>query len=234
MESSGAGLKFARRSTATPTPVPAANVPESILACIFADRLTPRESVLGKGVDAPLGAVKVQKKALGTLLFAVAFWNLRQDGVLSLEYHEQKRFLGTRKRVLVHLREDAEAEWLEGAVLESLTGIEGDHVRDVVGRWFGQDVSDPFGDVIRSASDGAVKLGYLRNATNDRPAARFGRPHVKFEPVTEHIAALEPAFTRFAFSWRRFEDREPELYTALLDACRKGITDREEIEEIVE
>jgi hypothetical protein len=92
----------------------------SLLAYLHAEQVAPPAR---RGTPAPLAAVRVDTARLACALFAIAFWQLREAGLVSLEVVSERRLLRTREHLRVARTAGASGrrDGLEGGLLEVLT-----------------------------------------------------------------------------------------------------------------
>lgn len=197
----------------------------STLTYLFADRIAPKDKAMTQGAKVPCTEVKVQKKALAQTMFAVAFMRLRDQGQITLDI-EEKGFLFFKWKKTKLRRTGSEGRpGLEGAVME--TASEEDGVRQVVWRWFGQDMRDPWRHVINQAIAEAGAMGYLKEVDAQRgKVAGFLLGKTDFQPDCDRIASLEGQFEEFAARWREFQQAEPQVYDEVMTECSKAIASR--------
>jgi hypothetical protein len=106
---------------------------------------------------------------------------------------------------------------------------EGDRVKSIIYRWFDEDRSDPWDDVIQLAADEAVALGIIESLDAERgKVAGFILGKTRLEPDCDAIAGLESAASEFIAKWQNFQTSEPELYKELNEECASGISSRKE------
>src|SRR4051812_39598987 len=96
----------------TPTPDPLLFDPglppsSSLLFYLFAERVAPSAR---RGTRAPLADVRVQSAPLACALFAVAFWQLREAGLVRLELVHEQHFLKSSTRLRVTRTSIAESQ----------------------------------------------------------------------------------------------------------------------------
>jgi hypothetical protein len=105
---------------------PARPPSSSLLFYLYAERVVPAAR---RGTKAPLAGVRVDTRRLACVLFAVAFWHLRELGLVGLEVAHERRGLKTSTRVRVTraslgedaLREEGQRDGIEGGILDVLT-----------------------------------------------------------------------------------------------------------------
>ncbi|MGH2736894.1 MAG: hypothetical protein ACRDKZ_15040 [Actinomycetota bacterium] len=193
-----------------------------LLVYLHADRFVARSSRLIDGTPVPCSDQAVHTQPLATLLFASAFWSLRELGLLDMEVVERRNVLGMfpHAEIKVAPRGRDERPGLEGSILDNLEGEEA--LRDVVCRWSGSHSTDPWHDTVHEAVSEAVAGGYLTEVKEDCGAlARFlwGGSHL--EPDCRRIGGLGTTVERFADSWRRFQ--QDTLCDRLTEQCKKSL-----------
>lgn len=206
-------------TTQPPTP--------SLLLYLFADQVLPKSLM---GTKAPLADVKVPTANLARELFAVAFWHLRESGLVRLDLSREKVLFMNVTHLRVTRTGDGPRDSLEGAILRHLTGNpKQDTVKEIVRRWYGKDVSAPESYIPSAAEREGVAKGYIDVVDAHRnvvAAALIGKTqHV---PNRDKILTLEPAFTEIFTQWKAFRAREPELAKQLDSEVGGAIKSRRE------
>lgn len=166
----------------------------SELVYLFADRLVP--AVTGRATQ---GGVKVPEQPLANVLFATAFWSLREQGHLYMELDKRSRV-----RVRVTEREQSQRRALEGLIMANMPTKGGMDASSVIYSCWREDSINPWNDVLQVAAEDVS--GMSRDCGK--------------------LAALAGAFDDFVRRWQRFQTSEPVLYQALLDECGGGIVAR--------
>lgn len=206
----------------------------SLLLYLFADRFVPEKKFRSVGVEIPCRNVQVKLEELAAGLFAVAFWSLREQGIIGLEAFRARRMLVVpTTRVRVSGLGSAPRPGLEGEILKALGEKKEDHVYALVRRWFGTNSRSPHWDVVRVVIKEAMDLGYMSQKEEEtgRGAVTgffLGKTRVKLDPSCEKISSLEGHLEEFASRWENFQSSETELYGALLEQARKAINSRTE------
>lgn len=93
----------------------------SLLFYLFAEQVAPRALL---GTRAPEADVRVNTAHLGRTLLAVAFWYLRESGLVRVEMKQERKFLKTKTCIEVALAESgtpARRDGIEGGILDVLT-----------------------------------------------------------------------------------------------------------------
>ena len=93
----------------------------SLLVYLYAGQVLPTARW---GTKAPLGKTRVESAHLACVLFAVAFWQLREAGLVSLELVQQRHLLRTNTSLRVSRTSVGEAgqhDGIEGGLLDVLT-----------------------------------------------------------------------------------------------------------------
>ena len=212
-----------RRGRRRRRPVPSV----STLLYLFANRLVPRDTALTMGVEVPCAGVKVQRRPLAEIMFAAAFFSLRQQSLVQLSVGTRKVWFVTTGAVTVTRVGEGERSGLEGVVLQHLTGGPGDHVYDIIRRWLPTSVVDPWDRVIEHGVQEAAALGYLVKVDAHRGrVGAFLLGDTRLEGDCERIAALGRQYERFATHWQYFCRSERDLCRQLMKACAKAIESR--------
>lgn len=205
-----------------------------MLLYFFSDKLVPPAKLLtGKHAAAgkvPCRDVKVNVQQRAILLFAAAFWSLEEQGLIRLEViHKKSLGLFSSTRVQVTQVQQAQRPGLEGAILRSLGRRGEDTASDVIVRWFGKDVPNPYTDVIYASLKDAIVYGYIK-AGNSQPG-QAGESLMglhQFQPNCAQIASLETSVEEVVNRFKDFQASRPELYEALMKQCKSGIETRQD------
>jgi len=197
----------------------------STLAYLFANRFVPTEAVGRSGMKAfGTGAVVVTKE-LSAGLVAIALWQLREQGAVTLEAYSEKKLgfipvSGVRVRFVAAVP----ARGVEKRVLDHLQGSkrarEGRETAFDVANLICRDGRDPRSTVIGMAIEDAVGLGYLARVKQDAGKG------TTLEPQADRIAALAPAAQALAEGWRAFRTDEESLAKLLRSTTFDGIETR--------
>ena len=199
----------------------------STLLYLFADRIVPRDTAWTTGVEVPCAGVKVQRRPLAALMFAAAFFSLRQQGLVELSLGTRRALFVPNQAVNVTGVAGAERPALEGAVLAHLTATTEDHVYEIIRRWFRTSAADPWHSVIEQGVQEAAALEYLVSV--DAHRGRVGAwllGETKRTGACDRIAALAGDYEEFAAHWQRFCRSERELCRPLMSECERAIRSR--------
>ena len=194
---------------------------------LFGDQVAPPDKALTVGVQVPCKELKVQRKPLTASMFAAAFFNLREQGVVGLEVVQKKVLFVKTTKVIVSRLQSGDRPGLEGAVVQNTAG--GESVKDIIRSWYRRDVTDPWRLVIDEAVSEAVAQGYFEGTDAGRgkiAGAVLGNTNMT--PVCEKIAPLEGEFDKFLSGWNAFQTSEPDLYRELVDDSAGAIASRVE------
>lgn len=198
----------------------------SLLTYLYADRLPVSSSSLGVAAPVPCTNRQVKAIDLSATLFAVAFWSLREQDTLRLRLGRRRFPLGRRRLEVTRIRTERRLG-LEGVAMdvpnidpdawvdEDTTGKPGalGSVRDVIGVWFKTARDDPEWKVVVTVLKEAAELGLVsREEEKDR-----------YRLHCDAIAREKGAFDAFAERWRRFEQEEPAICSALRRECASAI-----------
>jgi hypothetical protein len=202
----------------------------STLAYLFADRFVLKEQPGKSGMTAYGTGEVVVTMELSAGLVAIALWQLRERGVVTLERYSGKRLMffsvngvrigltgqdpgplhGVEKVVLAHLQ-------------KSKRGREGRETAFDVANMISRD-GDPRDAVTRVAIADAVELGYLDRVKQDvGVVGRIKGKGTALEPHADLVAALDPAAQQLAAAWRDFRTREVEVAELLRSTTYDGI-----------
>jgi hypothetical protein len=207
-----------------PVPVDTtATIGGSTLAYLFADRFVLTEQAGRSGMKAFGTGAVVQTRELSAGLVAIALWQLRERGALTLESyrHKRLRFIST-SGVNVRVLQEVEARGVERRVLDHLLGSkrarEGRETAFDVANLVCRDGREPRGTIIKLAIDDAVELGYLQRVQGERGKG------TRLEAVSDRVEALAPAAERLAVQWRDFRrGDEAEMAKLLRSTTFDGI-----------
>ncbi|HZS13403.1 MAG TPA: hypothetical protein VFC09_02285 [Candidatus Dormibacteraeota bacterium] len=181
----------------------------STVAYLFADRFVLTAKPGTKGMKAFGTGAVVATDELAAGLVAIALWQLREMGAVTLEeYHTKKLGLISTNGVRITLLGIPEVGGVEKAVLHTVASWK--KSRDAgVSAWDAANMvcrngRDPNGHVIRFAIDDAVEQGYLERVPQEVSTARrlTGTPSTVLQPVTEKLATLKDAADDLAVRWR--------------------------------
>lgn len=190
-----------------------------LIVYLHADRLIPKHSHLSDGTHVPCSGHVVETEALATLLFATAFWSLRQAGLLALDVAEIGN--GHREVRLKQLGERARPG-LEGAILSNLGGD--DLLSEVVLRWSASHSTDPWHDGVNEVVAEAVVAGYMRKMPpSGGVLARLFSGGTALEPDCARIGSLKDRYESFTLAWERFRLEESAVHEALRERCRRSL-----------
>jgi hypothetical protein len=196
-----------------------------LIAYLFADRLLSSRPARPQGTHVPCSDEYVQTQPLAVLLFATAFWSLRERALIAMDVADDP---GTRwhvHHVAVNVKrlDTASRPGLEGAVMDNLE--EEGTLCDVVCRWSSLHSNNPWHDVIEEEKSEALSAGYLRAVTenNSGVLARLLGNGTELESDCSKIAGLETQFHRFHGSWKAFEEKESTFYDHLTADCKRSL-----------
>lgn len=206
----------------------------STVAYLFADRFVITAQPGKTGMKAfGTGAVVVTAE-LSAGLVAIALWQLREMGVLTLEAYQSKKlgFIST-SGVRAILTGDAEASGVEKAVLDTLRtwkkardqGVSAWDVANMLCR----EGKDPNAAVIHFAIEDAVAGGFLQRVPQEVSAVGrlTGRPQTVLQPVPDRLAELKPRVDELALQWREFrQGAEADMVKLLRSTTYDGIQAR--------
>ncbi len=160
------------------------------------------------GVKVPCGDSEVRKQPLGTLLFAVALWSLREQGRVTLASVEEPTWLPIRKRrrIMVSTLKRVPSSGLESRIMTYVPLGVTSNLVSIMGWVVAEESQDPWNAVVVAVADEVSDLGQdcAKRAT---------------------LAGAVHDFTR---RWQCFQTSEPMLYAALLDECARGIAARKQ------
>jgi hypothetical protein len=209
--------------------------PRPTLLYMFADQLIEPDDWKSAGTAVPGQDKKVKTKSLAAHLYAVAFWGLAQDGLISLAVEEKKR-LGIRtKKVVARPAQAAlppRGYVLEDGILEVVAAGREDVVHKIVHEALREDHADPAGYVVAMAKyDGSTAGFFTKVDAGRNKLGRLVLGGEKTVPVLERFPEAQPAFAELLNAWQSFRASDPQLAQELLDACDKGIKSRVEADD---
>jgi hypothetical protein len=195
-----------------------------LVAYLFATRLLPERHRTPHGTHIPCTHEWVPTQPLAVLLFASAFWSLRNRGLIAMEVdgNSSNGLIAHHQDVSVRRLASESRPGLEGAVMDHLED-EGT-LCDVVCRWSGDGSTDPWHDTVHEEVAEALEWGYLREVPNNGGViARFLWRESELEPNCGRIRSLEAEFGHFSTEWSRFRDREAPLHDRLNAECMRSL-----------
>lgn len=197
------------------------------LLYLWGDQVVPAPGRLSRKVTLPSGA-SVGAADLAAQVFAVSFWHLSTQRVLTLE--------PTKRRSMAVLRTDdvgvtaagdpGPRDGYEDAILRQLKREKTAY--GVVRRWFGSDVTNPHKVALRLALEEIPRhgLGHLDSAGRGIVAGILkGSSELQFD--ADAIRGTWTDFHRLHEAWQGFRDHDP-LGAVLVQSCRKAIASREQ------
>jgi hypothetical protein len=184
----------------------------SLITYLFADRVVapkrraffPLPFPIGEGSTRVPGLTpRIPRLQLAERLSAIAFWSLREQGVVALAIVTP---VGIRRR--------GPAATVERLRAPGGVGLEA----WIVGRR-----SDPAPRRVAEVAPGwSVCFRACRREGAERGLLR--RDGLRWEVADpERVAALKPRFADLIARWERFSSDEPELHDALLRGCRRAL-----------
>lgn len=211
------------------------------LLYLFADQVVEHSTILSHldaqhGVRLPCGKTPVQLGPLERLVFAWAFWNLRERGLIELNYlepveHDDAKQADPDDRLPLDIAvkrvgDLAGGQGVEADVLRAC-GAEDELIGPVLRRWAGEHLPLPIYAVVRAlhlevASFGLVELKDQENGLD--PFTDHRVAHFASEDC-ERITGLEPRFAGLLAAWREFGEQRPQAATDLEEQCRLGLFD---------
>ncbi len=195
---------------------------------LFADLWAAPDRAMTTGVKVPCKEMKVAKKALAAGLFGASFWNLLQEGFVSLDVYEHKRMFMKFTNVVATKLKEGMRPGLEGMILAAQNPVGGEHksARDTIRDIFGYDVSDPHGSVIRWVEQEAAEGAVMTSAKAGGIAGAFGG--TRLDPICEEVAKFQPMGRQVASRWQAWVGEQGGFAQLLLDECAKAIASRTE------
>jgi hypothetical protein len=201
----------------------------STLAYLFADRFVPKLEPGKDGMTAFGTGEVVASGELAASLTAIALWQLREQGAVTLEsYHAKKLGFISTSGVRIRFVQSVPATGVEKRVLELLEkskkAREGQQTAYDVANLLCRDGGEARAALIRHAVDDAVQMGYVDRVQQD--TGMLGKIRGKgtaLQPHAERIQALDSAATSLAAKWQDFCQNEEELAGLLRSTAWKGI-----------
>lgn len=191
------------------------------LIYLFADRVVPRTGTLSRGTLVPCSEVEVRTDELATLLWASAFWNLREQSFVGLELFHRRRLISNQTQIRVIRMRQGHRPGLEGAILD-LLGEEGT-VLDVICRWFDGDFRAPWNVVVKQPVEEAIAGRFIDAPEVPHESAPDSPPDEGLRPKCGKIAGLRAEFDDFFSTWEEFRATEPMLHDHLVNQCARAI-----------
>lgn len=199
---------------------------DSVLFYLVADRFV---APLVLGAKVPCTGTRVNTNDLACMLCANALWSLDQQGMVDLRIVPRATapidlFDTARTQVRVILRSHADRPGLEGLILRNVGSTGDNTIVGIMRRCLDRNAINPWQEVVRTVEQEAVALGYVQRAGPvNGLAAKLLRHATQCEPDCAKIAVLKGQFNRLSYQWQSFQLREPDLFAAILDDCRRGI-----------
>jgi hypothetical protein len=204
----------------------------STLAYLYADRFVLKEQPGKSGMKAFGTGEVVQTTELAAGLVAVALWQLREQGAVTLESYHAKRlgFISTQG-VNIRFVQRVPARGVEKRVLDLLEkskrAREGRETAFNVANLICRDGGEARAALIAHAIDDAVELGYLDRVKQDvGMVAKLRGKGTTLEPHMERITPLDNAAMQLATRWRDFRQNEEELARLLRSTAYDGVQTR--------
>lgn len=171
---------------------------------------------------------KVGYQELSADALLVALLAMEERGEVRLRLEQEKGFFRTTPVALVEFLDELQY-WppgsLEFQLIGMLTGQPVVKVRDLVYTYIGRDLSHPYSEVVLRLQAGLAGRGYLSLVERSGLGKLFSLPTFSLEPQTMGIVAREGA-ERVSRLLEGCRQGRPELYKALGDGLRSGITSR--------
>jgi hypothetical protein len=206
----------------------------SALAYLFGDgleNLFAGRSRLPFNETLPCREVKVKSRDLPTAMLMTAFVHLLQRQRVRLTLESKGRIL-KKRFVLASLASGSGAgfDGFEGQILGSIQqDAKHNDVPTVVWRLWRSDVTDPFSDVIRMGRQYLLELGYYTEGERRGIAKILG---AKLVPKCDKILALRAEADAVRDMVVAFRAEQPELYEQLWKDVAKGISSRQESQDV--
>lgn len=182
------------------------------------------------GIEVPCRDVAVKQDDLASLIFAMAFWDMQDKGLVTIEL-VKKKMLGLipSKSVQVTKQSDEAPFPLESALLKRFQRSNTRSVHQVIYDWYGKDVPNPAGVPVKVIQQEALSLGYFSAVDAERnviSSKLLGSTKLVYQ--CGRIAELEVAASELKARWEQFRTAEPELSQALIEGCKGAISRRKE------
>lgn len=195
----------------------------AILLYLFADAEIPKDTAVTRAVKVPCTEASVQRAALAIELVAIALWNLREAGAVTMRYETRRRRLfGSRNVALVAATGSSAPgpSHIEASILDAC-GTEESEVSSTVYRWYAGNVPVPDLTLIQAVAAAASESGLIEPGAEE--PNRGSKPG---DPGCDRIAALRPAFDELIERWRRFKSTEHDLHRAVAGGIKRGMEAR--------
>lgn len=200
------------------------------LVYLFGEQFVEPARTMGETLLA--SGVKVRARELSEMLYGVALLALDADGIVRLELAQRKLFLGLAKARTVTIRPLGRqaAGGLEAAILAMLAPDPArNNVADVLRRHIGQDMADPWGEIVSLVkADLAARGLLLKTRQVRRGVGRIPGDRVTITPVPERIAALGDLVGPVRGLLANARARQPQLVDLLWREMRRGFQSRVE------
>lgn len=209
----------------SPTPQPSSAADAPLLLYFLGDQAAPEHGHFpGQNTDIPGREARANKTDLAGLLFAVAFWDLRERGALSLALKESKVLFVKTTHVEATLTQQVPCAGLEAGLQELLARKQADTVDHLVRAWYGKDMVDPWAQAIYAVQNDGYKQGYFADAERGIMGTLKGKPRVL--PNQEAITPRLPEAEALLAKWRAFQSAESALATQLVKECASAVRAR--------
>ena len=183
---------------------PALPASPSLLFYLHAERLAPTTRW---GTKAPLANVRVDNNRLACAILAIAFWHLRESGLVRLELGQELKVLEVRTRLRIARAspgDDGRCDGIEGGLLQVLTP---GTMPTLTPAW------ESMPQVVRSLALKSYRLGQIARANPDRFPAPPGAsdqvpdppPGTVFEVVTSWYGPEVVGPSRVPIAWAERE-----------------------------
>ncbi|NJD29629.1 MAG: hypothetical protein FIA92_15230 [Chloroflexi bacterium] len=175
------------------------------------------------------------KESLAAQALAIAIWQLRETGALTLELRKGKALGFIPKTDLVATVTGSPAGWsgAEGELLAKVAEKGSKTVERLVSDWYGKKSAVSPSHVVQGRlAEKAVEAGMVSRQQVDAKRGFIGRAvlgDTKQDLVADPaaMAAAAPALERLATGWLAFVQAEPELAKQLLQRVDKTIEAKE-------
>ncbi len=200
------------------------------LVYLFGEQFVEPAKMLGETLLA--SGIKVKGRELAEMLYGVALVALNADGIVRLDLAQRKRFLGMGQAQVVAVTPLGRPApgGLEAAIVACLLpDPTKNDVADLINRQLGQDMADPWGEMIgRVKADLAARGFFLQQREARQGLGKILGDKVTLTPQPDRIAAVRDLTGLVRGLLANTQARQPQLAAQLWKDMRKGFQSRVE------
>ena len=211
--------------------------PDSLLMFFFANHfITQGTGFMSTPLTVPCQNAVVNLHALALSLLSIAFWSLREQGLIAMQTSAPKGLILSHTPVSVRLLRPAQLTGLENNLLQVMQWARTEiGVDDVVSHYLEKDSDSPDGGIIERMKEHAIHLNYgMRPASKETDTGK--RRWIQFDfsssrepnflPDCQRILVLVSPAQNLQRRWQQFMTGEPALYNALINQSQRAISRR--------